>query len=114
MSCSGLRSGLDQRVADFLRIGGAGAIDRLRQRQKSLYVTPGRVVEIAAGFGLIHFIDSLILYVVEPGLPMSQALRFIRPRPISLIAGTKDGSENPLSSPSTIGGRKSIFLIVLM
>ena len=48
---------------------------------------------------------SLILNVVEPGLPMSQALRFISPCPMSAIAGTKDGSEKPESSPSTIGGR---------
>ena len=48
---------------------------------------------------------SLILDVVVPGLPMSQALRFISPCPISAIAGTKDGSEKPELSPSTIGGR---------
>ena len=40
-----------------------------------------------------------------PGLPMSQALRFIAPCAISNTAGMKDGSEKPLSSPITIGGR---------
>jgi hypothetical protein len=33
---------------------------------------------------------------------------------MSAMAGTNEGSEKPESSPSTIGGRKSRFFIVLM
>src|SRR5262249_58769212 len=57
---------------------------------------------------------SLILEVVLPGLPISQALRFIAPWATSATAGMNEGSEKPVSSPITHGGREArVFLLLL-
>src|SRR5262249_60399513 len=57
---------------------------------------------------------SLILEVVLPGLPMSQALRFIAPWATSATAGRKEGAVKTGSSPITNRGEKSRFFIVLL
>jgi hypothetical protein len=49
--------GFAQRLSDFLRIGRPGAVQRIGKGEHALQIARARVVEIAAGLRLVHFVD---------------------------------------------------------
>ena len=79
----GLEVGLGQRDADLLRIGRAGAIDRIGEREEALHVARAGVVEIAAGLGLVHLVDlggDRARLADVPGAAVHRALRDVGDR----------------------------------
>ena len=77
----GLEIGPGQRLADLFRLSRTGAVDGFSESEEALHVAATRIVEVAAGLGLVHVVDLVRRgagLADVPGAAVHRTLRNVR------------------------------------